>query len=57
MAKRSSRILVGLVCEVCKTQNYVTEKNKLNTTEGLTLKKYCKKCKIMRKHKESKKLD
>ncbi len=57
MAKRSSRVQVGLICEVCKTQNYVTEKSKLNTTEGLALKKFCKKCKTIRKHKESKKLD
>ncbi len=57
MAKRSSRVQVGLLCEVCKTQNYVTEKSKLNTTEGLSLKKFCKKCKTIRKHKESKKLD
>jgi len=56
MAK-GSRIIVGLVCEVCKSQNYVVEKNKVNTTTGLKLKKYCNKCKKHTVHKENKKLD
>ncbi|KKQ23614.1 MAG: 50S ribosomal protein L33 [Candidatus Roizmanbacteria bacterium GW2011_GWC2_37_13] len=57
MAKKGSRILIGLVCEVCKSQNYVVEKNKINTTTGLKLKKYCRKCKKHTQHKEVKKLD
>lgn len=57
MAKKSSRVLVGLICEVCKKQNYVTERNKVNTTAGLKLKKYCKSCKKRTEHKETKKLD
>jgi len=57
MAKKGSRVLVGLVCEVCKRQNYVVEKNKVNTTSPLKLKKYCRSCKKHTTHKESKKLD
>jgi large subunit ribosomal protein L33 len=57
MAKKGSRILVGLICEVCKQQNYVTEKNKVNTTAGLKMKKYCRFCKKRTAHKEIKKLD
>jgi len=56
MAKRGSRILVGLVCEVCKRQNYVVEKNKVNTPGPLKLRKYCKQCKKRTVHKEKKKL-
>ncbi|OGK20545.1 50S ribosomal protein L33 [Candidatus Roizmanbacteria bacterium RIFCSPHIGHO2_01_FULL_39_8] len=56
MAKKGSRILVGLTCEVCKSQNYVVEKNKINTTSSLKLKKYCKRCKKHTMHKEKKKL-
>lgn len=56
MAKKGSRALLGLTCEVCKSQNYVTVKNKVNTTEGLKLQKYCKKCKKRTPHKEKKKL-
>lgn len=56
MAKKGSRVLIGLVCEVCNKQNYVTEKNKINTTEAVKLKKYCNKCKKTTMHKEKKKL-
>ena len=56
MAKRGSRVLVGLVCEVCNKQNYVTEKNKVNTASALKLKKYCNRCRKRTFHKEKKKL-
>jgi large subunit ribosomal protein L33 len=57
MAQKGSRVLVGLTCEVCNQQNYVVEKNKVNTTTALKLMKYCKKCKKSTSHKEKKKLD
>ncbi len=57
MAQKGSRILVGLVCEVCGKQNYVVEKNKINTTNPMKLKKYCNQCKKHQPHKEKKKLD
>lgn len=57
MAKKGSRIQVGLVCEVCQAINYVVEKNKVNTTGSLKLKKYCQKCRKHTAHKETKKLD
>lgn len=56
MAKKGSRIKVGLTCEVCKSHNYVTVKNKVTTTEALTLKKYCRVCRKRTAHKEKKKL-
>jgi len=56
MAKKGSRVLIGLVCEVCKNQNYVVDKNKINTTTSLKLKKYCSTCKKHTSHKEKKKL-
>lgn len=57
MAKKGSRVLVGLTCEVCNKQNFVVPKNKVNTTAPLKLKKYCNKCKKHTVHKEKKKLD
>jgi len=56
MAKKGSRILVGLTCEVCKNLNYVVQKNKINTTVALKLNKYCKTCRKHTSHKEKKKL-
>lgn len=57
MAKKGSRILIALICEKCKRQNYVTSKNKVNNPEGLKIKKYCPTCKKRTAHEESKKLD
>lgn len=57
MAKKGARIKIGLVCEVCKSVNYITEKNKINDQEPLKLKKYCKKCNKRTIHQETKKLD
>lgn len=57
MAKKEQRINVGLVCTVCKSQNYITERSKLNTPEKLKLAKYCRKCRKHTEHKELGKLD
>ncbi|MBI4066291.1 50S ribosomal protein L33 [Candidatus Gottesmanbacteria bacterium] len=57
MAKKEQRLVVGLVCSVCKSQNYVTERSKLNTPEKLKLRKYCRKCRTHTEHKELGKLD
>ena len=36
MAKKNeNRVLVSLVCEDCKSQNYTVSKNKKNTTDRL----------------------
>jgi len=60
MAKKGARELVAMICSVCKSQNYVTERNKVNMdTKGkgkLQVKKWCKKCKQQRLHKETSKL-
>lgn len=45
---------VVLECPDCKNRNYVTYKNKKNTTQRLELKKYCKFCKKHTLHKETK---
>lgn len=61
MAKKSRRQIINLECTVCKNHNYATEKNADNMTiknKGqnvkLTLRKYCKHCKKVTEHKESK---
>lgn len=56
MAKKGTRIVIGLACSECKYREYVTEKNKLNTPEKLLLKKYCSKCKKVTDHKQIDKL-
>jgi large subunit ribosomal protein L33 len=60
MAKKGARELVGLICSVCKSQNYVTERNKVNMdVKGkgkLQIKKFCKVCKKVTPHRETVKL-
>ncbi len=48
------RINLTLVCTECKEQNYISKKNKRNTTERLELKKYCSRCNKSTLHREKK---
>jgi large subunit ribosomal protein L33 len=45
---------VRLECTVCKQINYLTFRNPKTTTEKLELNKFCKKCKKVTPHKETK---
>ncbi len=61
MASKSkdARRYVALECSVCKEkkvsrENYFVEKNTHNTTEKLTLSKYCPVCKKHTEHVEKK---
>lgn len=60
MAKKGARELVALICSVCKSQNYITERNKVNMdTKGkgkLEAKKFCNICRKVNPHKETSKL-
>ena len=57
MAKKEKRVLIALICQSCRSQNYITSKNKLEQKEKIVLKKYCKMCKKHTDHKETEKLD
>jgi large subunit ribosomal protein L33 len=57
MAKKDQREMVAMVCTVCKSQNYITKRNKINTPEKLVMKKYCRHCRKHTEHKETNKLD
>ncbi|HNP89708.1 MAG: 50S ribosomal protein L33 1 [Microgenomates group bacterium ADurb.Bin219] len=56
MAKKGERNFIAFVCSVCKSQNYISEKNKTNTPDKITVKKFCKKCRKVTDHKETTKL-
>ncbi|MEW6188550.1 MAG: 50S ribosomal protein L33 [Actinomycetota bacterium] len=47
------RQLVILACTKCKRRNYTTTKNKQNSPDRLSLKKYCKWCHQHTLHKET----
>ena len=56
MAKKGPRILIAFKCSDCNSQNYISQKNRANTTDKLVLKKYCKRCRKHTSHKETTKL-
>ncbi|MHA2055537.1 MAG: 50S ribosomal protein L33 [Candidatus Hodarchaeales archaeon] len=56
MAKKRSDKIVAMICQNCKSQNYVTMRNKVNLEGKLILKKYCKVCRKQTEHKETAKL-
>ncbi|MDR1234535.1 MAG: 50S ribosomal protein L33 [Mycoplasmataceae bacterium] len=45
---------VRLECTVCHNINYLTKRNTKSVPEKLELKKYCKKCRKVTLHKETK---
>ncbi|MGI6077956.1 MAG: 50S ribosomal protein L33 [Fastidiosipilaceae bacterium] len=53
-AKPGARERIILACEECKQRNYITKKNKNNTKDRLSIKKYCKFCNKHTEHKETK---
>ncbi len=57
MAKKGNRILIGLICSVCKNRDYLTEKNRIEQKEKITLNKFCKHCRKNTEHTETTKID
>ena len=54
--KKGNRVLVGLECTETGMRSYITVKNRVNTTEKLSLMKYSSKLKKHTLHKEVQKL-
>lgn len=55
MAKKSDRIITALLCKVCNSQNYVSQRNKTNDPK-IELEKYCGHCRKKTEHKSKDKL-
>jgi len=56
MAKKGARQIFAFVCTICKSQNYIQDRNKTNVPEKIELKKFCRKCRKHTLHKENQKL-
>jgi len=54
MAKKGNRQLFALECSVCKSRNYVTQKNVVKTKEKLNFDKFCNQCRKINSHGEVK---
>ena len=55
MAAKSTdvRPKIILQCTECKERNYITRKNRRNDPDRLELKKYCRRCRTHRAHRET----
>lgn len=56
MAKNDDRFDAPLKCSVCGRVNYTTSKNGKTNKEKLELNKFCKFCRKVTPHKETKKV-
>ena len=45
---------ITLICTLCNEENYRTTKNKKNTPDKMSIRKYCSRCKKVTLHKEKK---
>ncbi|MFN7253211.1 MAG: 50S ribosomal protein L33 [Anaerobacillus sp.] len=45
---------IVLACDICKSRNYTTEKNKATATERTEIRKFCKVCNEHTLHLETK---
>lgn len=55
MAKKNeNRVLVTLTCQECKKTTYRVSKNTKNTTDKLSLNKFCNNCRKVCEFKETK---
>lgn len=52
MAKKAIVLHVTLACSECGRRNYHTRRNRNNTRDKLSLRKYCKWCRQHTLHKE-----
>jgi large subunit ribosomal protein L33 len=52
VAKKEDRTVITLACSECRERNYATTKNKRNDADRLELKKYCRRCRQHRPHRE-----
>jgi large subunit ribosomal protein L33 len=53
VAKKEDRSVITLACTECKERNYTTSKNRRNDTDRLELKKFCRRCRQHRAHRET----
>ena len=55
MAKKKgeARLLITLACAECRERNYLTQKNKRNDPDRMSLNKYCPRCRGHREHRET----
>jgi large subunit ribosomal protein L33 len=52
VAKKEDRVVITLACTECRERNYASIKNRRNDPDRLELRKYCRRCRQHRSHRE-----
>jgi len=52
VAKKEDRVIISLACSDCRGRNYTTVKNRRNDTDRLELRKFCRRCRAHKAHRE-----
>ena len=53
-AAKGGSSIITMQCSECKERNYSTVKNKRNDPDRLELRKFCRRCRVHRVHRETK---
>jgi large subunit ribosomal protein L33 len=53
VAKKEDRIVITLACTECRERNYTSTKNRRNDADRIELRKFCRRCRVHRQHRET----
>jgi len=53
VAKKEDRVIIDLACTECRNRNYTTQKNRRSDPDRIELRKFCRRCRGHRPHKEA----
>jgi large subunit ribosomal protein L33 len=53
VAKKEDRIVITLACTECRERNYTSTKNRRNDADRIELRKFCRRCRVHRPHRET----
>ena len=53
MAKKEDRVIIDLACTACRNRNYTTQKNRRSDPDRIELRKFCRRCRGHRPHREA----
>jgi large subunit ribosomal protein L33 len=53
VAKKEDRIVITLACTECRERNYASSKNRRNDADRIELRKFCRRCRVHRTHRET----
>jgi large subunit ribosomal protein L33 len=53
VARKEDRVVVEMACTECRERNYTTTKNRRNDADRIELRKFCRRCRGHKLHREA----